>query len=114
MAFDFSSLLTLIVGATLAQTNERYAVFGVISLKQKIRLKSPIKIACRDLTVRSSAGEDHALLAKRVAIYKAAKEQHPARWSGEIRNWQRINIVHLNPEKNIIDKEQPAELKNAA
>ena len=59
-------------------------------------------------------GEDHALLAKRVAIYKAAKEQHPARWSGEIRNWQRINIVHLNPEKNIIDKEQPAELKNAA
>ena len=47
------------------------------------------------------AGEDHALLAKRVAIYKAAKEQHPERWSGEIRNWQRINIVHLNPEKNL-------------
>lgn len=60
------------------------------------------------------AGENHALLAKRVAIYQAAKEQHPERWSSEIRNWQRINIVHLNPEKNIIDKEQPAELKKAA
>jgi len=45
------------------------------------------------------AGEDHALLAKRVAIYQAAKEQHPERWSSEIRNWQRIDIVHLNPEK---------------
>lgn len=60
------------------------------------------------------AGEDHALLAKRVAIYQAAKERHPERWSGEIRNWQRINIVHLNPEKNIIDKEQSAELKKTA
>lgn len=60
------------------------------------------------------AGEDYGLLAKRLAIYKAAKEQHPERWSAEIRNWQRINIVHLNPEKNIIEKEQSVELKNAA
>ena len=59
-------------------------------------------------------GEDHALLAKRIAIYKAAKEQHPERWSGEIRNWQRINIVHLNPEKQIDTKELQAELKKAA
>ncbi len=60
------------------------------------------------------AGEDHALLAKRVAIYEAAKEQHPERWSGEIRNWQRVDTVHLNPEKNIVEKEQQTELKKAA
>jgi putative transposase len=60
------------------------------------------------------AGEDHALLAKRIALYEAAKKQHPERWSGEIRNWQRINTVHLNPEKNIAEKEQQPELKKAA
>lgn len=60
------------------------------------------------------AGEDHALLEKRVAIYTAAKEQHPERWSGEIRNWQRINIVHLNPEKQIDIKELQTERKKAA
>lgn len=60
------------------------------------------------------AGEDHALLKKRVAIYQAAKERHPERWSGHARNWQRINIVHLNPEKKIDLKELQAEFKNAA
>jgi putative transposase len=60
------------------------------------------------------AGEDHALLAKRVVIYEAAKERHPERWSGSTRNWQRINIVHLNPEKKIDEKELQTEQKNAA
>jgi putative transposase len=60
------------------------------------------------------AGEDHALLAKRVAIYEAAKERHPERWSGSTRSWQRINIVHLNPEKKIDEKELQTEQKNAA
>ena len=60
------------------------------------------------------AGEDHALLAKRVALYETAKEQHPERWSGEIRNWQRINTVHLNPEKKIDAKELQTEFKHAA
>lgn len=60
------------------------------------------------------AGEDHALLEKRVAIYTAAKEQHPERWSGKTRNWQRINIVHLNPEKQIDIKELQTERKKAA
>jgi len=64
--------------------------------------------------VQRHAGEDHTLLEKRVAIYKAAKEQHPERWSGEIRNWQRINIVHLNPEKQIDVKELQTERKKAA
>jgi hypothetical protein len=36
------------------------------------------------------------------------------RWSGNTRNSQRINIVHLNPEKKIDEKELQAEQKNAA
>lgn len=45
------------------------------------------------------AGEDHALLVKREAIYAQAKARHPERWSGNTRNWQRVNIVHLNPNQ---------------
>lgn len=59
-------------------------------------------------------GEDVASLAKRVAIYKAAQERHPERWSGNPRNWQRINVVYLNPEKHIEEKEQQAQVKKAA
>ena len=34
------------------------------------------------------AGEDHAILAARHALYTQAKERHPARWSGNTRDWQ--------------------------
>ena len=45
------------------------------------------------------AGHDHALLNARAEIYKAAREAHPHRWSGEVRDWSRIDEVHLNPDK---------------
>ena len=44
-------------------------------------------------------GEDAALLASRHAVYQAAREKHPARWSGKTRNWQPIGPVWLNPER---------------
>ena len=44
-------------------------------------------------------GEDAALLASRHAVYHAAREKHPARWSGRTRNWQPIGSVWLNPER---------------
>ena len=44
-------------------------------------------------------GEDGAILASRHAVYKAAREKHPARWSGRTRNWQPIGAVWLNPER---------------
>jgi putative transposase len=31
-------------------------------------------------------------------LYKAARERHPLRWKGATRNWQRIHVVHLNPD----------------
>jgi putative transposase len=45
-------------------------------------------------------GLDAALLARRRAVYVAARRRHPQRWSGAIRNWSRIDLVHLNPDKS--------------
>ena len=60
------------------------------------------------------AGTDKALLSKRVEVYETAKTLHPERWSGNTRNWQRISIVHLNPDQNIIEKEHQLKLEKAA
>ncbi len=45
------------------------------------------------------AGQDVAILAKRQQVYQTAKESHPGRWSGDVRNWDLITEVYLNPEK---------------
>jgi transposase InsO family protein len=42
---------------------------------------------------------DRLLLTNRAAVYAAARDRHPRRWSGTTRNWTRIETVHLNPEK---------------
>ena len=55
------------------------------------------------------AGEDHAILAARHALYTTAKERHPARWSGNTRNWQPIGAVTLNPERDSIISERATE-----
>ena len=44
-------------------------------------------------------GEDKALLANRHDLYQAAREKHPARWSGQTRNWHPVGAVRLNPER---------------
>jgi transposase InsO family protein len=48
------------------------------------------------------AGEDHAILAARHAVYAAARERHPARWSGSTRNWSPVGAVTLNPESDTV------------
>lgn len=64
------------------------------------------------------AGRDTALLHQRVEVYEAAKKKHPERWSGTTRNWQHVQVVHLNPDQHVIDncmrKEDVSELKKAA
>ena len=50
------------------------------------------------------AGEDHAILAARHALYATARELNPARWSGTTRNWSPIGAVTLNPECDCIVK----------
>ncbi len=46
-------------------------------------------------------GLDTVLLQKRVIVYEAARERHPERWSGTIRNWQPVCVVHLNPDQQV-------------
>ncbi len=45
-------------------------------------------------------GEDQAILAARHELYLQARQRHPARWSGNTRNWSHIEVVTLNPERD--------------
>ncbi|TSA39207.1 MAG: hypothetical protein D4R63_09715, partial [Methylococcaceae bacterium] len=42
---------------------------------------------------------DEHLLNSRKAVYETAYAKNPKRWSSNTRNWQRIEKVHLNPDK---------------
>lgn len=46
------------------------------------------------------AGRDKAILAARHDLYLKARQRHPARWSGNTRNWSHIGAVTLNPERD--------------
>ena len=50
---------------------------------------------------------DRSLLRNRAAVYAAARQQHPGRWSGAARNWSRITEVHLDPEKQTHQNQLP-------
>ena len=44
------------------------------------------------------AGEDRAMLSARTQVYELARQENPARWSKNTRNWRFVEAVHLNPE----------------
>lgn len=44
-------------------------------------------------------GDDIKILEKRKQVYSDAKSKHPERWQGDIRNWEPVKVVQLNPEK---------------
>lgn len=48
------------------------------------------------------AGEDHAILAARHALYTQARAHNPRRWSRHTRNWEPIGAVTLNPERDTV------------
>lgn len=48
------------------------------------------------------AGEDHAVLAARHAVYTRAREANPRRWSGATRDWSPKGAVTLNPEREAV------------
>jgi hypothetical protein len=50
------------------------------------------------------AGDDTAVRAARHELYLQARERHPRRWSGVIRNWTLIAAVTLNPERDPVAK----------
>ncbi|MCP4963872.1 MAG: IS3 family transposase [bacterium] len=43
------------------------------------------------------SGEDVAILEARHKLYEAARTKNPERWSGKTRNWDRKEVVTLNP-----------------
>lgn len=45
-------------------------------------------------------GKDQRILENRKAVYLAAKQRNPSRWSGNTRDWSRKSTVHLNPGKS--------------
>lgn len=45
-------------------------------------------------------GRDHENLARRHALYLQARQRNPRRWSRQTRNWSRIDVVTLNPERD--------------
>lgn len=44
-------------------------------------------------------GEEREILEQRKAVYRQAKQNKPERWSRDIRNWDQVNDVYLNPAK---------------
>ena len=42
------------------------------------------------------SGTDTGILKNRENVYQAAKQNNPSRWSGRIRNWEKIESVKLN------------------
>lgn len=56
------------------------------------------------------AGRDVAILKKREVVYEAARQKHPNRWSGETRNWVKIETVKLNCLRK---KEMPVTTANS-
>lgn len=51
-------------------------------------------------------GEDVDLLAQREALYEAARDANPTRWSGSTRNWTPTTSVLLNPGKPPREQEE--------
>lgn len=46
-------------------------------------------------------GLDIEILAARKSLYERAKADRPERWSGQIRDWSRPEVVMLNPDKPV-------------
>jgi putative transposase len=47
-------------------------------------------------------GQDPRLLSARYAVYQAARNRNPQRWSGPTRNWTPVGAVTLNPERDAV------------
>jgi putative transposase len=50
--------------------------------------------------VQRHTGRDIEILVRRKELYETARAEHPERWSGSVRNWNRDKIVFLNRRKD--------------
>ena len=74
----------------------RVWVEGFVDWYNHVHLHSAIHFVTPE---QRHTGEDVTILAKRKQVYRQAKAENPGRWRGDIRNWEPIKEVHLNPEK---------------
>ena len=58
------------------------------------------------------SGQDRTLLEDRATVYEQARQANPLRWSGNARDWSRVEQVNLNPDKVKTKDAEP--LKKAA
>jgi len=71
-------------------------VHGFVTWYNTEHLHSAIKFVTPE---QRHTGEEIKILEKRKQVYAHAKLKHPERWQGDIRNWERVKEVLLNPEK---------------
>jgi len=50
------------------------------------------------------SGAERSILVNRKAVYQAAKQRNPERWSRETRNWSPVGEVWLNPDNQDAEK----------
>ncbi len=55
---------------------------------------------------------DRALLQARSQVYEKARQANPLRWSKQVRDWQYLEVVHLNPDKP--QSQEPKTIRKAA
>ena len=55
-------------------------------------------------------GQEGEILAERARLYASARAENPARWSRQVRNWQPIGAVWLDPER----EQTASEMRDAA
>ena len=48
------------------------------------------------------SGADVEILRQRHALYERTRSRHPRRWSGGTRNWERPEVIYLNPQKEAV------------
>lgn len=80
-------------------TAARDWVQSFVGWYNKEHLHSSIKFVTPE---QRHTGKDKDILKKRKVVYAQAKLNTPNRWSGEIRNWDEIRKVHLNPDNQKI------------
>lgn len=78
-------------------------VLFFVNWYNKGHLHSAIKFITPE---QQHTGQDKKILENRKAVYQQAKLNNPNRWSGEIRNWNSIETVCLNPDNQKIESEE--------
>lgn len=85
-------------------TEARQWVFGLVEWYNHEHRHSAIRFVT---PAQRHEGLDETLLGNRKALYEAARTKHPQRWSGDTRNWQKVQEVNLNPDKTDDHKNDP-------